>query len=172
MPRCWCSSASSASGGSLRRSSPRLGALAGQKRRGPERWMKRDVVLSPPCPFVYGVAGLLSSRVLAWHPWIGELSLDATHAAESRCNRAAIALGDKSNLRNPRSGTAHPRQKEMGQLPSRTEKQKRNVLLARLHGTDRGRLVTTYLPSLRLPSIKPASSSSLVPNPNPPLSAR
>jgi hypothetical protein len=117
--------------------------------------MKRDVVLVPP-PARLFMALQVSCRAefrlgihgLANFPWTPPM----------RRNRAAIALGDKSNLRNPRSGTAHPRQKEMGQLPSRTEKQKRNVLLARLHGTDRGRLVTTYL-ALRLPSIKPASSS-------------
>lgn len=92
--------------------------------------MKQRLCWSP-LPVCFWRCRSLSSRVSAWHPWIGELSLDATHAVESLQSRWAI----KSNLRNPRSGAAHPRQKEMGQLPSRTEKQKRNVLLARLHGT-------------------------------------
>ena len=93
-----------------------------------------------PCPFVYGVAGLLSSRVLAWQsidrlPWTPPM----------RRNRAAIALGDKSNLRNPRSGTAHPRQKRNGTAAEQNGEAKEERSSGPPAWHDRGRLVTTYL---------------------------
>ena len=159
-------SASSASGGPLRRSSPRLGVFGGSKAEGPGALDEARGCAGLPLPVcLWRCRSLvepsfgLASIGLANFPWTPPM----------RRNRAAIALGDKSNLRKPSFGDRPSPSKRNGTAAeqNREAKEERSSGPPAWH---RPRKASHHLPNLACACRVSNQPPALVPNP--PLSAR